>query len=110
LQYNDWQHDPLALNDPANGISSRYDLRGDIGKPAFAFGGTCIGALQRNATQRSSSIGAALSQPGIDSKATSSAMMINPERNMLALAISGPTHQQQTRTLSFSSSSFRPDM
>jgi hypothetical protein len=71
LQYNDWQHDPLALNDPANGISSRYDLRGDIGKPAFAFG-------------------------GIDSKATSSAMMINPERNMLALAISGPTHQQQT--------------
>ncbi|ELR11152.1 phospholipase blike protein g, putative [Acanthamoeba castellanii str. Neff] len=69
--YNDWQHDPLALNDPANGISSRYDLRGDIDKPAFAFG-------------------------GIDSKATSSAMMINPERNMLALAISGPTHQQQT--------------
>jgi hypothetical protein len=52
LQYNDWQHDPLALNDPANGISSRYDLRGDIDKPAFAFGGTCIGALQRNATQR----------------------------------------------------------
>ncbi len=36
-------------------------------------------------------------------------MMINPERNMLALAISGPTHQQQTRTLSFSSSS-RLDM
>lgn len=36
LQYNDWQHDPLQENSPANGIASRYDL---IQNKTLAFGG-----------------------------------------------------------------------
>ncbi len=36
LQYNDWQHDPLQLGSPDNGIASRYDLLQD---KALAFGG-----------------------------------------------------------------------
>ena len=27
IRYNDWKHDPLSLNDPANQIAARDDLR-----------------------------------------------------------------------------------
>ena len=36
MQHNDWQHDPLQLGSPANGIMSRYDL---LSKSPQAFGG-----------------------------------------------------------------------
>ncbi|GIQ82302.1 phospholipase B-like protein, partial [Kipferlia bialata] len=51
LRYNDWQNDPLSLDNPANQISARYDLR----------------------TQNPSSYG------GIDSKATSGRMASHQE-------------------------------
>lgn len=75
------QHDPLSKGDPANAISSRYDLRTEAQKPA-ALGGIdskvskCTGhAFFKNRLQISS---------------------IENIKSMECAAISGPTHQQQT--------------
>jgi hypothetical protein len=64
MQYNNYQHDPLSVGDPANAISSRYDLRAPDQHPA-PFG-------------------------GIDSKLSSWTLL---QSNMTSWAISGPTHQ-----------------
>lgn len=71
LQLNDWEVDPLSADDPANAISSRYDLRYLIQKQGFAFG-------------------------GIDSKTTKRDWVLRAKTTGLKTrVISGPSHQHQ---------------
>jgi hypothetical protein len=66
MRYNDWQHDPLALNDPGNQIASRFDLEQPNNPNVY-----CGGAL--------------------DVKVTDQVML----KDFAYIAQSGPTHDQQ---------------
>eukprot|EP01132_Coremiostelium_polycephalum_P005003 gene5003-6229_t len=66
MRYNDFQNDPLSQGDAANQISSRFDLNPVTAQDYDAFG-------------------------GIDSKVTSLSLL----NQMIVVAQSGPTHDQQ---------------
>jgi hypothetical protein len=69
MQHNAYLTDPESKGDPANAISSRYDLRTSGQGRAAPFG-------------------------GLDSKISSYSLLVNGAKNHLtSWAISGPTHQ-----------------
>jgi len=65
MRYNDWQHDPMSLDDPGNAICARTDLRHKPSRRGFS--------------------------GGIDTKVADQDMA----RELAAWAQNGPTHDQQ---------------
>jgi hypothetical protein len=73
MRYNDYAHDPLSLNEPANAIASRYDLRSvnTTGTQPKAYG-------------------------AVDAKLTSASRMAAAAASgALVSAVNGPTHDAQ---------------
>jgi hypothetical protein len=78
LRYNDYQHDPLSMNEPANAIASRYDLR----SPNIT-------------NSKPNSYGAVDAKLSSYSRMQAALESGNNAKEQLVSAVNGPTHDQQ---------------